>query len=119
MINYAVVGAGWISQHDVPARGGSVWKFAGCAIVTGDRAKAARLADFYGIGCVRYDGYDALWQAPDRRGLHRLAEQCHADYAIRAARAGKHVMSRKPLAVSEDEATRHDRRGGAVRMYFS
>ena len=28
----------------------------------------------------------------------------HADFAIRAARAGKHVMVEKPLAVSEDEA---------------
>jgi predicted dehydrogenase len=28
----------------------------------------------------------------------------HADYAIRAARAGKHVVVEKPLAVSEDQA---------------
>jgi len=49
----------------VPARRGSVRKFAGCAIVTGDRAKAVRLAEVYGIGTVvGYDGYDALLDGP-------------------------------------------------------
>ena len=52
MINYAVVGAGWISQQaflpGVVQSGNSRV----AAIVTGDRAKAARLADFYGIGMV-------------------------------------------------------------------
>ena len=59
MINYAVVGAGWISQQaflpGVVQSGNSRV----AAIVTGDRAKAARLVDFYGIGAiVGYDGYD-------------------------------------------------------------
>jgi predicted dehydrogenase len=65
MINYAVVGAGWISQQaflpGVVQSGNSRV----AAIVTGDRAKAARLADFYGIGIVvGYDGYDALLASP-------------------------------------------------------
>lgn len=65
MINYAVVGAGWISQQaflpGVVQSGNSRV----AAIVTGDRAKAARLADFYGIGAiVGYDGYDTLLASP-------------------------------------------------------
>ena len=105
MINYAVVGAGWISQQaflpGVVQSGNSRV----AAIVTGDRAKAARLADFYGIGMVvGYDGYDTLLASPAIDAVYiALPNHMHADYAIRAARAGKHVMVEKPLAVSEDE----------------
>jgi predicted dehydrogenase len=106
MINYAVVGAGWISQEaflpGVVQSGNSRV----AAIVTGDRAKAARLAEFYGIGTVvGYDGYDALLDGPGIDAVYiALPNHMHAEYAIRAARAGKHVMVEKPLAVSEDEA---------------
>jgi predicted dehydrogenase len=106
MINYAVVGAGWIAQQaflpGVVQSGNSRV----AAIVTGDRAKATRLAEFYGIGTVvGYDGYDALLAGPGIDAVYiALPNHMHADYAIRAARAGKHVMVEKPLAVSEDEA---------------
>ncbi|SDR63885.1 Predicted dehydrogenase [Rhizobiales bacterium GAS113] len=106
MINYAVVGAGWISQQaflpGVVQSGNSRV----AAIVTGDRAKAARLADFYGIGMVvGYDGYDALLASPGIDAVYiALPNHMHADYAIRAARAGKHILVEKPLAVTEDEA---------------
>ena len=106
MINYAVVGAGWISQQaflpGVVQSGNSRV----AAIVTGDRAKAVRLADFYGIGAiVGYDGYDTLLASPTIDAVYiALPNHMHADFAIRAARAGKHVMVEKPLAVSEDEA---------------
>jgi len=105
MINYAVVGAGWISQQaflpGVVQSGNSRV----AAIVTGDRPKAARLADFYGIGkVVGYDGYDALLDDPGIDAVYiALPNHMHADFAIRAARAGKHVMVEKPLAVSADE----------------
>jgi len=106
MISYAVVGAGWISQQaflpGVVQSGNSRV----AAIVTGDRAKAVRLAEFYGIGTVvGYDGYDALLANPGIDAVYiALPNHMHADYAIRAARAGKHVMVEKPLAVNEDEA---------------
>src|SRR6267154_4948040 len=106
MISYAVVGAGWISQQaflpGVVQSGNSRV----AAIVTGDRAKAARLADFYDIGMVvGYDGYDALLASPGIDAVYiALPNHMHADYAIRAARAGKHVMVEKPLAVNEDES---------------
>ena len=61
MINYAVVGAGWISQQAFLPGVCQSGNSRVAAIVTGDRAKAGRLADFYGVGAVvDYDGYDAL-----------------------------------------------------------
>jgi predicted dehydrogenase len=106
MINYAVVGAGWISQQALLPGVVQSGNSQVAAIVTGDRAKAARLAEFYGIGTVAdYDGYDALLAGPGIDAVYiALPNHMHADYAIRAARAGKHVMVEKPLAVNEDEA---------------
>ena len=106
MINYAVVGAGWISQVAFLPGVAQSGNSRVAAIVTGDRGKATRLADFYGIGAVvGYDDYDALLASPAIDAVYiALPNDMHADYAIRAARAGKHVMVEKPLAVSEDEA---------------
>ena len=106
MINYAVVGAGWISQiaflPGVPQSGNSRV----AAIVSGDRAKATQLAEFHGVGTmVGYDGYDALLASPAIDAVYiALPNHMHADYAIRAARAGKHIMVEKPLAANEDES---------------
>jgi predicted dehydrogenase len=106
MINYAVVGAGWISQQAFLPGVGQSGNSRVAAIVTGDRAKAARLADFYGVGAVvDYDGYDALLASPAIDAVYiALPNHMHADYSIRAARAGKHILVEKPLAASEDEA---------------
>jgi predicted dehydrogenase len=106
MINYAVVGTGWISQTGFLPGVGQSGNSRIAAIVTGDRAKAARLADFYGIGTVvGYDDYDALMASPGIDSVYiALPNRMHADYAIRAARAGKHLLVEKPLAVSEAEA---------------
>jgi predicted dehydrogenase len=106
MINYAVVGAGRISQEAfLPGVGQSGNSRVG-AIVTGDRAKAARLADFYDVGAVvDYEQYDALLTSPAIDAVYiALPNHMHADFTIRAARAGKHILVEKPLAASEDEA---------------
>jgi predicted dehydrogenase len=106
MINYAVVGAGWISQQAFLPGVRQSGNSRVAAIVTGDRAKAARLADFYGIDTVvGYDSYDALMTNPKIDAVYiALPNHMHANYAIRAARAGKHILVEKPLALSEDEA---------------
>jgi predicted dehydrogenase len=106
MINYAVVGAGWISQQAFLPGVGQSGNSRVAAIVTGDRAKAARLADFYSVGVVvSYDEYEALLRRPEIDAVYiALPNDMHADYAIAAARAGKHILVEKPLAKSEDEA---------------
>lgn len=106
MIRYAVVGAGWISQEaflpGVAQSGNSNI----AAIVTGDLAKGAKLAAFHGIRqVVAYADYDALLASGTVDAVYiALPNSMHADYAIRAAKAGKHIMVEKPLAVSVAEA---------------
>ena len=106
MINYAVVGAGWIAQQAFLPGIGQSGNSRVAALVTGDRTKAARLADFYGIDAiVGYEDYDALLKGPAIDAVYiALPNDMHADFAVRAARAGKHVMVEKPLAKTEEEA---------------
>jgi len=106
MIRYAVVGAGWISQEafmpSVAQSGNSRMQ----AIVTGNPAKAQKLADFHGVPqVVSYDDYDRLLAGDTIDAVYvALPNSMHADYSIRAAKAGKHVMVEKPLAVSIEES---------------
>jgi predicted dehydrogenase len=106
MIRYAVVGAGWISQEafmpGVAQSGNSTI----AAIVTGDLTKGAKLAAFHGVPqAVGYADYDALLASDAVDAVYiALPNSMHADYAIRAAKAGKHIMVEKPLATSVAEA---------------
>jgi predicted dehydrogenase len=106
MINYAVVGAGWISQIAFLPGVAQSGNSRVAAIVTGDRTKAAQLAEFHGVDTiVGYDGYDALLASSKIDAVYiALPNDMHADFAIRALRAGRHVMVEKPLAVNEDES---------------
>ena len=104
-VRYAVVGAGWISQiafmPGVDLTGNSKMT----AIVTGNPEGAAKLADFYGIEHVySYEQYDEMLAADVVDAVYiALPNSMHADYTIRAARAGKHALVEKPLAVTEAE----------------
>lgn len=106
MIRYAVVGAGWISQEAFMPAVATTGNSRMQAIVSGSHAAAQKLADFHGVPeVVDYSGYDALL-ASDRIDAVYIAlpNSMHADYAIRALRAGKHVMVEKPLAISLAES---------------
>ena len=75
------------------------------AIVSGNAENAAKLAEFYGIDAVySYDDYDAMLADDLVDAVYiALPNSMHADYAIRAAKAGKHILVEKPLAISEAE----------------
>ena len=104
-VRFAVVGAGWISQiafmPSVANTGNAVMS----AIVSGNAEHSAKLAKFYGIKHIYgYDQYDAMLAADIVDAIYiALPNSMHADYAIRAARAGKHILVEKPLAITIDE----------------
>jgi glucose-fructose oxidoreductase len=73
------------------------------ALVSSDPAKRAALGKRYGIERVfDYDTYDQCLRDVDAVYI-ALPNFMHADFAIRAAKAGVHVLCEKPMAVTAAE----------------
>ena len=104
-IRYAVVGTGWISQIAFMPSIAQTGNSEITAIVSGNRANAEKLASFYGIEHIyAYDQYDEMLNSGHVDAVYiALPNSLHADYAIRAAKAGVHALVEKPLAVTAAE----------------
>ena len=106
-LGYAVVGLGSYGLGVI------VPQFANCrdsrlvALVSGDADKARRVAAQYGVpdkNIYNYQNYDRIRDNPDIDIVYVcLPVSMHAEYTIRAAKAGKHVLCEKPMAVSSAE----------------
>ena len=76
-------------------------------IVTGSPEKAEKWKKQYGIpekNIYNYENFDSIKDNPDIDIVYVvLPNALHAEYTIRAAKAGKHVICEKPMAVSVQE----------------
>jgi predicted dehydrogenase len=104
IIRYGVVGLGHIAQVAViPAFAHARRNSTLVAIVSGDRTKRREIAKRYRLDdAFSYDEYDECLRLVDAVYI-ALPNSMHAEYAIRAARAGVHVLCEKPMAVTIDE----------------
>jgi predicted dehydrogenase len=103
-LGYCIVALGRISMdHFMPATRLSQYGRV-TAIVSGHRDKAERLAAQYGVpsrSIYSYENYDAIADNKDIDAVYiALPNHMHAEYTVRAARAGKHVLCEKPMATS-------------------
>jgi len=77
------------------------------ALVSGHRDKAERVADQYGIShqaIYSYENFDEIAHNSEVDALYiALPNSMHAEYTIRGAKAGKHILSEKPMATSVAE----------------
>ena len=103
-IRYAVVGLGHIAQVAVlPAFAHARRNSTLAAIVTGDATKRRALARQYQLAhAFTYDEYEECLRHVDAVYI-ALPNSMHAEYTVRAARAGVHVLCEKPLAVTVEE----------------
>jgi len=105
-IRYAVVGLGHIAQVAVlPAFAHARRNSVLAALVSGDPQKQKAIARKYGVPAYSYDQYEECLPQVDAVYI-ALPNDMHAEYTIRAATAGVHVLCEKPLAVTADECER-------------
>ncbi|HUV68371.1 MAG TPA: Gfo/Idh/MocA family oxidoreductase [Terracidiphilus sp.] len=106
-IGYAVIGLGRIADHFM--RGVlSTNNSRITGLVSGHRDKADRIAAQYGVpqgSIYSYENFDEIIRNPAIDAVYvALPNSMHAEYTIRAAKAGKHVLCEKPMCISVAEA---------------
>jgi len=108
LIRYAVVGLGHIAQVAVlPAFGNARRNSKLAALVSGDPLKREKLGKKYDVEhSYAYEQYDECLASGIDAVYIALPNSMHCEYAVRAARAGKHVLVEKPMALTEDECER-------------
>ena len=111
-VRYAVVGLGYIAQIAMlPAFAHAKRNSTLAALVSDDPAKLKSLARKYKVpSTYSYAEYDACLRSGDIDAVYiALPNSLHAEYAVRAARAGIHVLCEKPMAVTEAECEEMNR----------
>jgi predicted dehydrogenase len=107
-IGFAIVGLGRLSIDQIlPAFGHSQYAKP-VALVSGDRAKAIKLAAQYGIkssSIYDYASFHRLADNPEVQAIYIvLPNGMHEEYVVKAAATGKHILCEKPMATSSREA---------------
>jgi len=106
-VNYAVVGLGHITQVAMlPAFAHARRNSRLAALVSDDATKLKTLSRKYRVrGTFSYADYDACLENVDAVYI-ALPNSMHAEYAIRAAAKGVHVLCEKPMAVTAEDCER-------------
>ena len=107
-VRFAVIGQGYFAQSAVlPAFA----QAEGCelrAIFSEDETKLRALRRKYGVAAaLGYDQFEDYLGAGEVDAVYvALPNDLHADYTVRAARAGVHVLCEKPIATHSRDAER-------------
>jgi predicted dehydrogenase len=106
-IGYCIIGLGRIADHHM--RGiaqGSTSTITG--LVSGHRDKAEKIAAQYGVSKSSIYSYEEMDRIRDNKAIDAvvncLPNSMHAEYTIRSAKAGKHVLCEKPMSATVLEA---------------
>src|SRR5688572_16433509 len=107
-LGFALVGLGSLSENQIaPAlfQKTKLCKLTG--LVSGHPDKAKKWAEKYGVpekNIYDYKSFDQIKNNPDIDVVYVvLPNSMHAEFTIRAAKAGKHVLCEKPMAISVKE----------------
>jgi len=107
-LGYALVGLGKLSAEQIaPALAAKTKLCKLTGLVSGHPEKAKEWAQKYGVpekNIYDYKNFDHIKDNPDIDAVYIvLPNSMHAEYTVRAAKAGKHVLCEKPMAISVKE----------------
>ncbi len=107
-VGFAVVGLGRLSLEQILPAFGQAKKARLVALVSGSPDKAKTVAAQYGVKpehVYNYESFEKISANPEIQVVYIvLPNALHKEYVLRAAKAGKHVLCEKPMAVSSAEA---------------
>ena len=106
-IGYCVIGLGRIANHFIGGvQGSSASKITG--LVSGHRDKAEKFAARLGVPKSSIYSYEDMDRMRDNKNIDAvyvaLPNSMHAEYTIRSAKAGKHILCEKPMSTSVTDA---------------
>jgi predicted dehydrogenase len=107
-LGFALVGLGSLSGNQIaPALSEKTKLCRLTGLVSGHPDKAKQWAQKYGVperSIYTYENFDQIRNNPDIDVVYVvLPNSMHAEFTIRAAKAGKHVLCEKPMAISVKE----------------
>ncbi|MDB6169273.1 MAG: oxidoreductase [Verrucomicrobia bacterium] len=106
-IGFAVVGLGHLALEQVLPAFNACKHSRPVALVSGHAEKARRVAAQHGIPANQiydYASFDRIRDNPAIQAIYiALPNSLHAEYTVRGAQAGKHILCEKPMAVSVPE----------------
>lgn len=107
-IGYAVVGTGDLTRHGlIPAFAAIAETSRISAVVASDRAEAQELAQKINATAYHLDEFRQCLNRDDVHAVYiAVPNGLHSDYAVEAARAGKHILCERPMAATADECRR-------------
>ncbi|WP_262268192.1 Gfo/Idh/MocA family protein [Microvirga yunnanensis] len=106
-LGYAIVGLGQFALNQIIPSFAESKSSKLVALVSGNRDKALQVADRYGVEQANIYDYQNFDRIADNDEIDIvyiiLPNALHAEYTVRAFKAGKHVLCEKPMAVTADE----------------
>src|SRR5438874_9333226 len=107
-LGWAIVGLGQLALAEVMPAFREAKFSRPVALVSGHPDKAKAVADAYGVdpkNIYNYDNFDSIRDNPAVDVVYIiLPNSMHAEYTVRSAKAGKHVLCEKPMCANVAEA---------------
>ncbi len=102
-VGFAIVGLGRLALEQILPAFAASMKARPVALVSGSPDKMRTVARQYGIApaaCYSYEDFDRIRDDPAIKAVYLvLPNSMHRAFCERAARAGKHVLTEKPMSV--------------------
>ena len=106
-VGFAIVGLGRLALEEILPAFAKSMKAKPVALVSGSPEKLKTVAAQYGIkpeACYTYENFDSIRDNPEIKAVYIvLPNAMHRTYCERAANAGKHVLTEKPMSVTSQD----------------